>query len=472
MSERTHIGYEPSRSSRNPEYMFGLVNKHDMAEHVGIMDDAIRSGDSARVYELLQDRQASEQMIIQKGDHGEYLQAFDRGMALMVQEHGVSDTMSLTMDDVDRMMREGHLDPMMFAEWGNANYHLKDYKRSAQLGHMLAMSETMPAVVRANAMNLMGSLSGRQGNVSEARQWNRHAATLLREDGSDDPNVIWQRLKIEHGLIVQRSKERLFSDMVDQLGDIAKSRRELGDVAHIPRTYMDMGDIAYRMGDQERALYYLKQAVEGLEEVGYDSAAVHAADKLARVRQDMGGDRRAKHVWVHGIGIAERMPNLLSEELEGMKEQRDKALKRPAVCLIGLGDENFLVEQFGEGSEVRYMCIAVDQRRSAKAESIIREKIQAILTHVSGQDVSLSKRKTGLYRRGKGELGDGRKYALYSIDLSRIADISQIVDAGLDKIVKDGYTVMSWSELSKQKDLFDVQSQELIGAEDLWRQQQ
>ncbi len=469
---RRHTIEKKFGESRDSKRLFGVSSYTAFLEHIGAFGEIIDTHDVDGMVEKLNDLQQLELMVLRKGHNGEYLSHIDNSLRAVADELGIADLGSADISDIDNIIREGKVDPMVLAQWANVQYHFRNDSLVEHVGGALAGSQELPAIVRANAINVRGSLSDRLGDIDGAREWNRKAMTLLGDE-PDSPNIDWQRLKIEHGLIVQRSRGKIFPDMIDQLSRIAQQRMELGDAMHVPRTYLDMGDIAYRQGDLEQALVYLKQALEGLGELGYDNASFHTTDKLAQVRKDMGEDRRAKNIWVHGIGIGERMKKILEIELDEMKEKRDRALKRPATCLVGLGNDNFLVEQVELDGEQRFMCITVDQERSAKAEVKIREKIENIIHHVldGDQDLKLSKRNTGIFLRNKGKLEDGRKFAMFTLDLGNIPGINAIVDTGIDKTPKDGYSILSWSQLLAQRELFDTHSRELIELENSRREE-
>ena len=461
----------------NPKKLFGLVSDSAFSEHVGNFQEALDYSEVDKLVELLNDLQKLELMVLKKGEDGNYLFDIDRSVRKIAKKLGISELGKAQMADVDRLLREGKVDPMVLAQWGNIQYHLNNNKTGFNIGQMLAESESVPIVVRANAMNLVGSLSARGGDLDTARIWNRKAINLLSdEDEKEDSNIEWQKLKDKHGLIIHKAQQKVQPDMVGALASIVKKREELGDIMLVPRTYLDMGDIAYRLGDMESALLYLTQARDGLEELGYDSAAFQANDKLAQVRQALGEDRRAKKVWVRGIGIGEKLKKILADELAEMKEQRDNALKFPAVCLVGLGDDKFLVEQVEVGGEIRFMCVTVDQERNSNAERRIREKISLIVQHVlyDGR-LDLSSRNTKMNFRQKGELEDGRNFAMFSPDLSNVPGMSEalqdaLVESGLDKKPKDGYIVLSWSQILDSRAQFEGHSQELIDKEIEWRE--
>lgn len=457
-----------------PKQLFGLVSDSALSEHVGTFEDALTYGNVDKLVKLLNVLQKLELMVLKKGEDVDYLFNIDRSVRKIAKELGIPELHRAQVADFNRLLHEGNLDPMVLAQWANTQYHLNNNSTAYQAGSILSGNENLPLVVRANAMNLLGSLSDRAGDLPKAVQWNKEAVTLLQGEDSD-PNTDWQRMKDKHGLIIHKARQKAQPDMIEQLSAIAQRRQELGDVMQVPRTYLDMGEIAFRLGDMERALVYLTQARDGLEQLGYDSSAFHANDKLAEVRQALGEDRRAKHVWVRGVGVGERLKKILADGLEEMKEKRDNALKFPAMCLVGLGDDKFLVEQVEVGGEIRFMCVTVDQERKASAEKIIRDKIALIIQHVlyDGR-LDLNFKNTKMNFRQKGDLEDGRKFAMFSPDLSDVPGIAEalqeaLIGSGLDKKPKDGYIVLSWSQILDNKAQFEGHSQNLIDREQEWR---
>lgn len=88
--------------------------------------------------------------------------------------------------------------------------------------------------------------------------------------------MVWQGLKVEHGLIIDRAKTRPWLDMETQLGAIAVERQKMGDTLFVGRTYLDMARILSDAKQNDRARHYLDKAMVGLEKVGYENALVDA----------------------------------------------------------------------------------------------------------------------------------------------------------------------------------------------------
>ncbi len=390
----------------------------------------VLEGDKVQVHELLEALPAGalQALLTQRTDAD--VEQVSTAIELAVE--GVLDKsiVEASPAEIDALLRSGALPDSMLAQYANFQYHRGQYDRARIMAHALVHSDHTSDMMVANQYNLLGVLADRVGDKAAVRAMNEQGLEAL--EGKEGVNILWQQMKIEHGLA---------RGDIRKLQVILEARREIGDSAHVGRTHLDIAR-AYR--DQEEAdgaYVHYREAYEDLVNAGYIAKAKDAERELA----DLVDARTAVHV-------VPEMPG-------GEREKRFDGYTMPASCLLKVGDQ-YLVT-YDAAADV-HRPLLVDQTRKKNAEKEIRSRISQLLNQlypeVDPDVISQMKEPVGLSKRaakvvptlGKREiLPDQREHWMYTVSLaSSTHDLfDQLAALPLDKQQEVGYVIMSFEDL-------------------------
>lgn len=472
MSERPRIEYvSPQEMRVEKPRIFDICP--DIAERAGLFEESLRTKDFSSLESALSDQHLVNNMYICKGDNGKYLTLLYEGVEALVREtRGVGISSLKTAEELIDAIEQTRLPLCAWTMLNAVQFHThqdRELKRLA--GLMLELpEEVLGAFDRATVYNNMASLKNRYGEPSEGQQCNREALALLNALPIETPELTWMKLKLRHGLLHSRMSKKVYPDMEAQWLAILQEREALGDVHHVGRTYLDIGKCARQLFDKEKAIYYLTKSMELSEQSGYVSAAVQAAQELARVRESTGEAGRAKRVWVRGVSLGDYLGDDICEELSELREGKETGLRVPAMCLIGLGPDAYVVEKIAVDEEDLYTFPVVDQESKRGAEGEVRRSVAAILNHLLAsvdrqksmeEPIELSMKQTRVKMLCRSERRDTFGYQVQIPPSSSAAMLA----ATLDKQPIDGYIILSWQEIEQLRDKFDAGAQQLIAQE-------
>lgn len=471
---------EPKREHRSPDHMlFGDVPDFDAK--AGSLDEAIRAGDAASVARLLGNHNLLEGLLIRKGENGEHLQRVRTGVTALERAMPKGYDSLPRAEQMEALLREGGVSPMALGELIATHYHMRDdaaLMRDA--GALLSVGDTeMPTIAKAHTLNVVGSMMRRNGDPHGARKRNRAALELVSADPGfgKDPNLDWIHIKLLHGMVVHRAADdKPYPDMPGKMLDLAKRRAELGDVMHVGRTLLDVARLHRDLGENEAAAFYARQAYEQQMEVGYQNGAVKAAQLLGDIHSGVGDVAGSKRIYSVGIGIGERMQEIVREELDEMRSDMEREMAVPATCLVRIGDQ-FLVQQM-DNDPPAFMCLTVDQQVSGKkkidgkkgdriAQDALTNVLNLIHAEVAGPEASaddsirLNTRGRNFRFAGRERDESGGNRERYMVDLTENEAATALAE-NIDKSSHLRYVLMSSADLERLQGQFDSDSQALI----------
>lgn len=446
---------------KTPDLDVPFGDEHNFLNKMGEIREALEINNPDVLARLLT-RRRMELMVIRKGEHGKYLELLKSSVEKIIGEVlGCTPQEINTPEQFQKIISAG-IDPMILSEWCNIMFHLKQDSVAYSMAK-LVIGQSPDLVSVANCHNFLASSFRRNGNQELGSEHDRQGLTLLKSmpDFENNPVAVWQALKMEHGLLTSRSSKKPNADMIDQFVLLAERRRQLGDVMQVGRSYLDAGRIANQIGDEEKTIYYLELALQQLDECGYVSSAVDAANLLGQVRKERGEERKARRVWVKGVEFAEQLQESMPDKVESVKENRDSLYKIPATCLVQIGDDSFLLEL---DDQDQLSGILLDQESNKNGEAILRKKLGNLLSALSGEEVILSQRKTGIYLKAKNTEGDKKSYQ-YKVEITFANGAAGQLKTTLDKNPKMRYAILSWSELVDKLESLDSQTKTLVQGE-------
>lgn len=451
-----------------PEQLpFGI--EAEMSEKVGQLREAVERGDVQKILTLVNSDRFVESTIIQKGPNNELLRIFQQAMQVATQEF--LGRMPQNTKDIELLAEQG-VSAFALAELSAAAFHMQDDISTARFARMVSGAAVDP-VARAQAFNAEGSLMGRHKQVQAQDRFNAAGVAVIREIDTQDPRAAWVRMKLEHGLAVNKPPE----EKLNEFQRLRTERRILGDVAHIGRTDLDIARALRALGRDDEAEAQLIQADLELAKIGYVNAQQQVHEELAALR---GAPRPA---FVHGVGKGERLRRMESNwEHEARVEEEAREMRIPAHCLVNLGHERFLVRQFGEGAAARFATVLVDQQltgskivegQEKSPHGMVREGVSATLNRLLG-DIDPASARAGVHikksevkklaprvKREKGRLRDDQWEYWYEVPVAE-NELVERVTAHLDKTPQKGYVVLGLHELEAYLDAFDSASQRLV----------
>lgn len=502
----------PGRGGKNPERPPSgeraeqpprpllFIPVKNIAERERELHDAIDYKESDRVLALLNQPDLLESALIKKGPQGRYLWLIDQALAVMTDAAGLPRLdKNPSPSELKRLIQDGGVDPFAIAQWCNGTYHRMQRVASGSVEQLpqIQVARRLIALpidpmVQANLYNCIASHYAKSGDKKTAREVNKQGLEVLHRDAqrANDPNMQWQEFKLQHGTIIDRSAEKVFPDMPGQLIQLAEQREDLGDAAHVGRTYLDVAQLYLRLGKKEEAVFYLQRAIAELEEQGYISKLVEATRLLADIHtQAMGHTPYVRRTVVHGMGKGSRLERLYPTEIEALRTESEIALKLPALCLLQLGQRDaYVIERIQDHPEdpVQYALVTVDQvaknqgTQKVGGEPEVRRRLAAFVEEMvnlqqvaQGEPsrVQLQQGDIQLHFRAKGKEEErffGYVALIKEEDPALTAALNRI--SGLDKLSFSGYGIVSFAQLLELKASFDPQAQLVIAAEEKKRQ--
>lgn len=476
MSERFRPPVEQTellQSLPEAERLFGL--REDTDERAAEIEDAVRTGDTQRLIELLGNRQVLENLLLQKGDGMKFVRGLITGTDAVARELSGMRLQDIhNPADVSRLVKDG-LSPFALAEASGAFFHLKRTDETSRLAQAIMQADDIHPVARAMAANNMGSLLARHENYRGSSEVNKRGLDILRDSdlSEDDPNRQWARLKILHGLVWNRFKVTPHADMADRFLTIADERSSF-DQANQYRAVLDAARVARDSGDVDRAIYLMQQAAAGLEAQSYWSAQEQALEELAAMHMKSGDAGKGRRMWVKGIGLGDRMRSLRAPELRGSREAE---IAVPVRCLVDVGDGRYLIDEYEFDGEQRFGLPVVDQEHKRKKagvnpDTIIRDKLAGLVRLAAmdagaGDAVPLTGRKIRLF---KSKARTTEDHAVQGVSVRIHNEAVTAALAGVDKLPESGYVLLDWDSLQTVLHLFDAESQALLQKEQARRE--
>ena len=436
----------------------------DLENESGSLVEAVDVKDFDTAKKLLNNLRFIENLVIRKGDNGEYLKILIRAVNTLSREVIGKDLRELNQEELLKFLKASGLSHLSMTEINAALFHLKDLDGCMRLATNMSDSSEIEPLVRIYSKHHMASVYDRSGMSDLSRKANGEALGLIRELPSLDPNGEFIRRKVEHGLVATRAKRNPHPDMIEEFKRLLSERQKSGDVFHIGRTLLEMARVAKSLGQCDEALFYAQRAEEELAKVDYRNSLADTQLLIAQLRRNNGEDGRAKRYFGKTLETCSRLGDVCPNEvIESGKESGEK-LKRPAVCLVESGGRYLLTQEDGV-----LKLVTVDSEKSKDSDKTIRAKLESLLGYLASLfkeqnlgEIKLSLRNSGVYLKLKQEDGENKTF-FYKLELSS-EEAKKLLEA-LDKNPKDGYISMSLLELEGVKDSFSIGEQELIQSE-------
>lgn len=468
MSERFS---QPPEAVAEQERAHSLLFTFDtkLVEHFDDLSDSVAAQDFQRTTDILSNTQTLENALIRKGPNGRFLKEFVRGVDTISAEvlgKGIKDIHAA--DEVKRLVENG-LPAETLAWLTGAYYHLQDNVHADGLAKIIAAMPDASTLARAYAINTSATVSNRLKDFQLGTKLNREALTLVRNDPdyAKEPELQWAGNKTEYGLIFARAQRNLQSDMLDRLLAISKAQAALGDVFNAPRGLTDVGDLRARLGDDDKAIDYLRQAREGMLKVEYTSGAANADATLSRWHRNWGESRRSRFYMSDFKRLAEPQREFVQNEITEIANIEAMGTE-PAACLIQIGDK-FLIEVTMENGQTIYRAINLEQKQ-AGADASLRDELMHLGDHLARMvgvkeenTFGITSKKTPIFTRND----KANNVLAHKIELKPLLNetVTPVIGSLQSEAGIDGYHLMTREEIEQGPGKPDTILQYLLNKE-------
>jgi tetratricopeptide (TPR) repeat protein len=140
-----------------------------------------------------------------------------------------------------------------------------------------------PTYVRANALNMRGSVAADLGHTAAANEYFYQALLTRREIGDH-----WGEAQTLGNIAVVAADSGDFSIALVRLEEALKLWKKIGDQVYLAITQVNLGDTARRIGEYGLARKHLNAATATFEAYGRHDGRFHARHNLAGVQLDCG----------------------------------------------------------------------------------------------------------------------------------------------------------------------------------------
>ncbi|HOX60398.1 MAG TPA: tetratricopeptide repeat protein [Candidatus Magasanikbacteria bacterium] len=434
--------FEPPRESGRVPF-FGNLDVRDRSTELD------EESDSNKILENFSDLRVVENMVVQKGSDGEYLGVLSRSFDKLLRASAGKEIGELNADDM-RMLVDNGLPPLFFSELAGVYFHQKNDFGNRIAGMLVDENGFGSNVALANGLNCLASFQSRRKQHDVSRELNRHGLEIIKEENS--PEAMWQRMKIEHGLVDARSRGVLHADMVGKFEDLLRRRVELGDNNHIGRTELEIARLCLELGDFGKALHFVERALASATSVRYANLIVDTELLEVKIRRAMGDYRGSRNYFLKADESGRDLGPVREPEIEEAGEDLEK-YKASVFCAVQFPNGKYLTSISEDGTA---NPVLVELANTKNVEGGIREGLEKLLNSLrdmSGlkgeEGVSISVRNTRLKFQYKENVGTEEAphrnigYGVFLPETSQITELCRVLDK--NSILGYGITD-SWSE--------------------------
>lgn len=162
-------------------------------------------------------------------------------------------------------------------------YNREQFAEAAACLDLALAAPGTPTYVRANALNMRGSIAADLGHTAAANEYFNRALLARREIGDH-----WGEAQTLGNIAVVAADTGDFSISLVRLQEALKLWKRIGDQVYIAITQVNLGDTTRRIGEYGMARKYLNAAITTFEAYGRHDGRFHARHNLAGVQLDCG----------------------------------------------------------------------------------------------------------------------------------------------------------------------------------------
>lgn len=162
-------------------------------------------------------------------------------------------------------------------------YNREQFTEAAECLDLALTVPGSPTHVRANILNIRGSVAADLGHPVEANEY-FHQALLSRRGIGDQ----WGEAQTLGNIAVVAADSGDFSIALVRLEEALNLWKKIGDQVYIAITQVNLGDAARRIGEYGMARKHLNAAAVTFEAYGRHDGRFHAGHNLAGVQMDCG----------------------------------------------------------------------------------------------------------------------------------------------------------------------------------------
>lgn len=255
--------------------------------------------------------------------------------------------------------------------------HLREGR--AWLEGLLALpeSETMPAAVRAKALNGAGLLAWRQGDVARMTALCDESLALYRELG--DRQGIADVLNNQGSVADEQGDYRRAAALLEE---ILTQRRELGDPVRLAIALGNLGITVYNQGDMARARALFEEGLALHRRLGDTRGIAITLGNLGEMARDQGDLTRAAALLDESLALRRQLGDTRGvatalHDLGAMALARGDHQHASALCEEGLALARELGDRRGMAELLRTLgAVALIQGEHGPAMELYRESLQ------------------------------------------------------------------------------------------------
>lgn len=162
-------------------------------------------------------------------------------------------------------------------------YNLEQFQRAADCLDQALSLPDCPLDIKANVLNMRGSVAAELGQTTESEQFYRQSLVVRREIGDH-----WGVAQTLGNLALVAADTGDFSVAIARLEEALAIWERIGDQVYLAITRVNLGDAARRIGDYGLARKHLHAAVLTFDAYGRKDGLIHALHNLAGVQLDCG----------------------------------------------------------------------------------------------------------------------------------------------------------------------------------------
>jgi len=406
-------------------------------EHRDVVDTAseiIESKDPDTVLEYFRDLGLVENMVVQKGKRGEFLDTLTQSFDILLRASSGKKIEEMSAVDMQKLVDAG-LPPLFFSELAGAYFHLKN-DLGYRIAGMLADENGFGSnVAAANALNCLASYENRRAQFDRSRLLNRRGLELVK-DGTT-PEEIWQLMKISHGQIDTRSRVGVHADMVQRFEELLAQRIALRDANHVGRTEFEIARLCFGLGELDKALEFSRRTLESATKTHYSNLEVDAEILETNILRAMGDYTGSRKIFSQAKTSGHDLGVIRALELQNEEELLEKC-KVSVYCQVQFPSGKYLISKGSDGID---SPVLIELTSGKNVEGAIREELEKLLLNLrrlsgteEGGDIKLSVRNTRLKFQYKENIGTEETphrnigYAVFLPDSANIASLSEALD--------------------------------------------
>jgi tetratricopeptide (TPR) repeat protein len=162
-------------------------------------------------------------------------------------------------------------------------YNREQFAEAAECLDLALAVPGSPTYVKANVLNMRGSVAGDLGHTAAANEYFYQALLARREIGDH-----WGEAQTLGNIAVVAADSGDFSIALVRLEEALNLWKKIGDQVYIAITQVNLGDAARRIGEYGMARKHLNAAITTFEAYGRHDGRFHALHNLAGVQMDCG----------------------------------------------------------------------------------------------------------------------------------------------------------------------------------------